>query len=1067
MDSNKNSIEQSASPAPSAYIRKWWVDNRERLAEFYRVYFHTIFVTLMMFVNLVFGYSGLIIYLTRWKHLNGSPEAVLSYFFTQAPEWLLSTMNLFYFPFDTWHWGWMILILNLPLFNWFHSTITQPIKKGYKTIISWRSPKGRIAALLLSAFPFIAIYLGLVSWYVDTQLFDFFAGIDSDKDFLVIKSMESFGYVLMVFPVLLSAYAIFMVSKQFYVLEDLQDQFMTWEFPLLARQSFSLKRGSADVIVGWEKDTKKPVVVNEGSRYLHELISGTTGSGKTSTTILPRILQDLIRIARGKKMGVVALEPKGDMVEDILKIAKELGIPDEKIKVIDPTDKVRSIKFNPFTGPMEAAAESFRGTLDALSGDQDEFFKGQQNETASLYTMLGKLRFRNMFNINHMQRMYTDPRFLANVTEEVRSEIQKTLGKDDLSPEQQATIDRYNRVVSYFEDEVLEYKTYKTREGDINPVTYPDEHRYAGEQVVENKKDKYVTGAKKYLNDLSMNAMLSELMIAHDDDELLDLDEFLRDGGVLLVNSSLGQLEELSLLLGQFFIRQFQSAVFRRPSDGEMITKKDEDGNIEEVEYKRIPTFFFVDEFPLYANEAFERMLTLGRSYKVGSLVAIQNIGQLQKVMPGYDKVILGNTRNKTVFGGGEFDDNEAFSKQFGEEYQIEESLNESSTPWTMPGQRWDHRYNTQRMLMARFSPTDIGELPFKHFIIQRVNEENSVVPPVEVVGKFINETKFLKKFVNIGKIELETQKGKPLNIAGALTTYKGMLSSALFNDSAQQPSEEIEDVIEHQPKEEYLEDVSSETNDEANIEQNNQDEEIHSEEKVVNIDSHRKNRERQKSEEDIETTPKEESVDTVTETPSPDEKEPTKQDTGEVEEELSDKGKEDVDHKQQQTVDDSSNPIDDDSNSSIDLSEFENVDVTGEEDNPKKDKPDHINSSNEEVAATSETEEKVDTTAESPEEKDTPPDNTSVPDADLDKDIDELITRANGHVISPDKKNDQTKENSSSIEQNSTDDDSSDSDWNLEDLNENEDPHTPVEKTQKKHSSKLMDIEEAEEDDI
>ncbi|UZN01285.1 hypothetical protein OL548_34600 (plasmid) [Lysinibacillus sp. MHQ-1] len=38
-------------------------------------------------------------------------------------------------------------------------------------------------------------------------------------------------------------------------------------------------------------------------------------------------------------------------------------------------------------------------------------------------------------------------------------------------------------MLKYFEHEVLDY----TSEG-LNPVLYPDEHKYSGRQIVENKK---------------------------------------------------------------------------------------------------------------------------------------------------------------------------------------------------------------------------------------------------------------------------------------------------------------------------------------------------------------------------------------------------------------------------------------------------------------------------------------------------------------------------------------------------------------------------------------------------
>ncbi|UZN01279.1 hypothetical protein OL548_34570 (plasmid) [Lysinibacillus sp. MHQ-1] len=100
----------------------------------------------------------------------------------------------------------------------------------------------------------------------------------------------------------------------------------------------------------------------------------------------------------------------------------------KKIKVIDPT-KSWSIKYNPFGGTRETAASGFQGTLNALTGDQDEFFKGQQNEAASTYTLLAKIRFGPATNILHIQQMFTDPRYLADIVEFVRKNNKFKKGK--------------------------------------------------------------------------------------------------------------------------------------------------------------------------------------------------------------------------------------------------------------------------------------------------------------------------------------------------------------------------------------------------------------------------------------------------------------------------------------------------------------------------------------------------------------------------------------------------------------------------------------------------------------
>lgn len=736
-----------------AYGQKVWVDTRERVLELYRLYFHTALVSLLILLNTTVAISSAMLFIKQFNQAESGPDAIAQ-LLPDKLDWIAQLIGVLYFPLDHRPLVWLCCIFICYLV-WCYSTVTQPIQRGHKTILSYTSERGRRHTLIITFVQMSLIYCGLFAWYIRTFTFDYFSKIRvEDRPHLKITTMEGFNDFLMAMPIFICLIAAFYVAKEFYKNEDFRKRFYTWEFSFLSDQSFSLRNKKCDVVVGWDKKTNKPIVLSEDSRFLHELVVGATGSGKTSTAILIRIIQDLIRIARGHKMGIVVLEPKSDLIRDVEKLAEKLGIPKSKIKVVDPTDLAKSIRFNPVAGPLEVAAETWRGVLDALTGDQDTFFKDQQGETAAAYVMLGKIRYGNLFNfITHLQRMYTEPRFLADMTEGVREWINRNLENPVITPDERTLLERYDRVCTYFENDVLEYVVRNDKEGGQLPILYPQGHKHAGKQVVLNKKDKFIGGAKKYVTDISMNAMLSQLLVAKEGQETLDLDSFLNDGGILLFNSALAELEELSLMFGQFIIRQMQSAVFRRP--------KQEDG------YKRIPIFFTIDEFPLYINDAFQRFLTLGRSYMVGTLIAIQNLGQLRDVKPGYDETILSNASNKTVFGRGELKDNEYFSKSFGEEYILEESTNESVTPMSMPNQSRGLRYNTARKLQLRYSPTQIKEQPFKHFIVELVGRDGSIKPATQAYGKFVSETKFLKRFIDIGKIELATKNYKPLSFKG------------------------------------------------------------------------------------------------------------------------------------------------------------------------------------------------------------------------------------------------------------------------------------------------------------
>lgn len=708
-------------------------DKRERFNEFIRVKFNVYAVTVLIVINV----------------------------FILAPigfsTWLANTFAFFdYAPLNYLPWSLTLLLWILPYLTWQYSTITIPVMKGFDVKIDWsKKAKGRKLSALLNLGAFHLMCWGIAAKYIteefvpylnSVQVQDFYRGI------LLTDNLDSLILLIFISPIAISLVSILVQARDYMINKDLlEEHFMTWEAPYIQRFAHEYKLDTCDVIVGYEIDTKKPIVIKENQRFLHEGIIGATGSGKTSTTLLLRAAQDLKNIATNRrKMGLVFLEPKGDAIDDILDLAKELGIPDEKIIVIDPTKQDRTTKYNPFAGHREVAAMSFQGTLNALTGDQDEFFKGQQNEAAQIYTLLAKIRFGPATNVTHIQTMFMDARFLADVVEAVRSGLEiRKMGirgnngsNENLSELQEAhEISSIDMILSYFENQVLDYK--ETRKGEqFEKVLYPPDHpRHANKQIVMNKKEQFITGAKKYLNEIALNSMLKSLFISEDGEKEFDADEFLLEGGILLVNTALPDLEELSLMFGQFFIRQFQSAIFRRPKDN------------------RIPIYFYIDEFPLYVNEAFERILTLGRSYRVGALIAMQSIAQLEAAGKHLRDSILGNASHKTVFGRGPVNDNEYFSKEFGDILSVEESLNESASPMTSEKQTWGYRFNTQKKLVPRFTPDDIRLLKFKEMIVQVVDEENSIARAVKARGQFVNEAKFITSFLNAKHIELKSTK--------------------------------------------------------------------------------------------------------------------------------------------------------------------------------------------------------------------------------------------------------------------------------------------------------------------
>ncbi len=400
--------------------------------------------------------------------------------------------------------------------------------------------------------------------------------------------------------------------------------------------------------------------------FLHFLIMGPTGSGKTFGVIKPLAWQIIKYIVKIKKIGLTVVEPKGDLAEDIASWCKRHDISHVYINPLDEN----SAKFNPLQGDPQIVAESTRTVLKKLFGKQDAFFS-QIQETAARNTILLLKRLHgDKLNLHDVVRVLRDQ---DKMREKVQLLERKTDPNDDL--------------VQYFQKEVL--------------------------GSLKGEYQKFAMGLRMQLEDLMGNDMLKQVITGESD---INFDKHLEEGGILVVNTAMGPLGKLGDAFGTFLIMHLQNAVFRRP------------GN----EYTRTPHVLIIDEAPRYINPDFERLLTIGRSFRCACVLALQSLGQLEvEERRGFTNIVMSNCRNKVVFGGLDEEDARKFEKEFGdEEVNIVQGTYDNTLlkPQVLP-----ERYRTTRNREPRFLYTHIIELPQYHFIYRLYIDGKLQLPAVGI----------------------------------------------------------------------------------------------------------------------------------------------------------------------------------------------------------------------------------------------------------------------------------------------------------------------------------------------
>lgn len=146
-------------------------------------------------------------------------------------------------------------------------------------------------------------------------------------------------------------------------------------------------------------------------RTRHGIIAGGTGAGK-STFLKSIIVQDLHRTFGGRRMPMIIFDGKGDQefLEDMLPHITASGRLQD-LRVVNPTDPRRSVKYNPFIASEELYQEHVNFIFQSF-GLRKDFFEGHQE--AYLYDLARVLHHTGkVFNARDILIMALDEDVLA------------------------------------------------------------------------------------------------------------------------------------------------------------------------------------------------------------------------------------------------------------------------------------------------------------------------------------------------------------------------------------------------------------------------------------------------------------------------------------------------------------------------------------------------------------------------------------------------------------------------------------------------------------------------------
>ncbi len=148
------------------------------------------------------------------------------------------------------------------------------------------------------------------------------------------------------------------------LLIDWHSLFLVLLLPMLAWGAIQRFTGRGTRL-GWHRLAPCAVTLSAHDRFMHLHVLGPTGSGKSSSVLMPLIHQDI-----QQDYALVVMEPKGDLAAATHHEAAQHG---RSVIRFDPLSD-ECPHMNPLAGPPDAAAEGLAWTLNQISDSGHPYY---------------------------------------------------------------------------------------------------------------------------------------------------------------------------------------------------------------------------------------------------------------------------------------------------------------------------------------------------------------------------------------------------------------------------------------------------------------------------------------------------------------------------------------------------------------------------------------------------------------------------------------------------------------------------------------------------------------------
>lgn len=389
------------------------------------------------------------------------------------------------------------------------------------------------------------------------------------------------------------------------------------------------------LLIGYNRTTEEKVYLPKSGLFQNFLITGTIGSGKTSSAMYP-FTKQLIKynyLNPNKKIGMLILDVKGNYYSQVKKYVQNYNLQDDLIVIELNTN----ITYNPLHKPNLkpiVLANRLKTILELFSENNSEsYWLDKAEQILAEAIKLCRLYNHGYVTFAEIHNLVTKPDYYKEKIQNLRELF--ILNKFD-----REQIYELNMALNFFEREFenLDSRTLGILKSEITRIT------------------------NTFISDYNVVKTFSP---NREELNFLGFEDVIKNGKIVILNMNIAEYKNLSKIIAAYLKLDFQTEIMRSLSN----------------QNERI-TAFICDEYAEYVTKTDSDFFALSREAKCINIVSTQSYSSLKNTLKDETsvKVICHNLINKIWFRTDDIFTIEEAQKQLGKEDKEKVSKNISES---------------------------------------------------------------------------------------------------------------------------------------------------------------------------------------------------------------------------------------------------------------------------------------------------------------------------------------------------------------------------------------------------